>query len=332
MITSKTPLRISFLGGGTDLPVWYERYLGMVVSTTINKYIYVSVNPKFDDNIRVSYSITENVKRVSDIQHDIVRHALQALNIKSGIEIVSVADIPGQGTGLGSSSAFTVGLLNALTYMQNGHATNPGNLAEMACDLEINKMRKPIGKQDQYVVSHGGFNSFYFQPNDLKHVVRIPHSLEETNRHKDIRKELKDNLILFWTGLSRSSSSILTEQSSRMKDGEHDAGMVRLVELARMFGKEIGNGDFSNLGEYLHESWMIKRDLSSGISNAVFNETYRRAREAGAIGGKLLGAGGGGFWLFYAPIKSHQKVIDAVGLQEVEFDFEEKGSEIIYVG
>ena len=292
MIISKTPCRISFAGGGSDIESFYREHGGAVVSATIDKYVYLTLQQKFDSSIRISYSRTEGVDQVDQIQHPIVRHCLGLLGPRQGIEITSHADIPSRGSGLGSSSSFTVGLLNGL-YAYQGRHVSPQELAEKACHVEIRLCGDPIGKQDQFAAAFGSLRMYHFHPDGTVKVEPL------ICRAQTLEK-LQRNLMLFYTGLTRSAAEILKEQT-RALGGERAAieKMRRIVEHAHAIRHELENGNPDGLGEILHESWMLKRGLSSGITTPDIDTWYQTARAAGATGGKILGAGGGGFLLFY---------------------------------
>lgn len=325
MIITRTPLRISFAGGGSDLPAFYERERGAVVSTAIDKYIYVTVNPKFDHKIRASYSVTEIVDRVADLKHELIREALYLLNIKEGIEITSISDIPSQGTGLGSSSSYTVGLLNAL-YAYEGHLAGAERLAAEACHIEIDRCRKPIGKQDQYIAAYGGLSYIRFNPDGSVFTDPILCS-------PMARKQLQTRLLMLYTGLTRSADGILSEQTQETRSNESKReALRRMVGLADQLFEALNRDDLDAFGEILHAGWLEKRKLASNISNGRIDEWYQRARANGAIGGKLLGAGGGGFLLLYADPAHHDDICRALPeLRKVPFSFCPQGSKIIYV-
>src|SRR5579863_9912990 len=300
MIVSKTPVRISFVGGGSDLPAFYQRHGGAVVSTTINRYVYITVNRKFDNGIRVSYSKTEEVSNAAALEHNLVRAALLKLGIPGGIEITSIAEIPSHGTGLGSSSSFTVGLLNAL-HAYCGRFVGRAALAAEACEVEIDICGAPIGKQDQYAGAVGGFNFLRFNPDDTVDVVPLAHM-------RPVMEDLRRSLIMFYTGVTRSASGILAEQRARLQadQGGVTANMRRMVELAGSLKAAIENADLTTFGEIMHEAWLLKRGLASGITSSEIDDWYDRARAAGAGGGKILGAGGGGFFLVVAAPERHE--------------------------
>lgn len=322
MIISRTPLRISFAGGGSDLQAYYEKRFGAVVSTTIDKYIYITVNKKFDDKIRISYSKTEIVDDVDEIQHDLVREALRLTNINGGIEITSIADIPSKGTGLGSSSCFTVGLLNAL-YAYKGQHKSTGTLAKKACQIEIDIVGEPIGKQDQYASAYGGINYIQFNADETVFVDPVI-CLKET------KEQLNQNLLLFYTGLTRKSNTILTEQKKETKNKLKT--LDKMVELAHELRDAIRSNDLTQFGQILHKGWIYKKQLALGITNPVIDKYYDNAIRAGASGGKILGAGGGGFLLLYCEEEKQEKVRSVLGeLKETSFKLEPQGSKIIYV-
>lgn len=323
MIISKTPLRISFVGGGSDLPSYYLNRGGAVVSTTINKYIYVTVNKKFDNQIRASYSITEFAKHPDKIRNELIRESLKLTGIYSGIEITSIADIPSK-TGLGSSSSYTVGLLNALNAYR-GVYTSPKELADSACEVEINLCGHPIGKQDQYAAAYGGLNLIEFNTDGTINVSPI--IIKPSSLHR-----LENNLLLMYTGLTRSTSTILKEQNKNNKTNQKSVSSLKeMVNLARELRTALSRHNLKKFGEILDANWELKKKLSSRISNPKIDRWYQTAKKNGAIGGKLLGAGGGGFLLFYAPVNKHNKIIKSLPkLQPIEFEFDSTGSSIIH--
>ncbi len=325
MIISRTPLRISFAGGGTDLPAFYRNSPGAVVATTINKYIYITVNKKFDDKIRASYSITEMVDEVDHLKHELIREAMKVVGLDGGIEITSISDIPSQGTGLGSSSAYTVGLLNAL-YAFIGHHASPEQLAQQACEIEIERCGKPIGKQDQYIAAYGNIQYIRFNLDESVYVDPIIW-------YPNIKKEFYIRLLLFYTGITRSADGILSEQSENSKNNPNVNGRLKVMaELAAQMCEALQSGQLDGVGEVLHQGWLEKKKLATGISNDKIDRWYNCAREHGAIGGKLLGAGGGGFLLFYAPPERHAEILSALHeLRPVRFRLEGQGSKIIFV-
>jgi D-glycero-alpha-D-manno-heptose-7-phosphate kinase len=305
------------------LAAYYKHKPGAVTSTAINKYIYTTVNKRFDEQIRVGYSKTEIVDSVEEIQHDLVRESLKLLKIDGGIEITSIADIPSRGTGLGSSSSFTVGLLNVL-HAFKGEFVSAKKLAEEACEIEIEHVAEPIGKQDQYISAYGGLQHIQFNPDESVFVdpVICPPAVKE---------KLQENLMLFYTGRTRKASSILNEQRSKTKERLHV--LDEMVELSRKLRDSLSADDLTEFGGLLHRGWVLKKQLASGISDAELDGIYERARKAGAGGGKILGAGGGGFLLLYCERKRQERVMKALSpLRYTPFAFEPQGSKIIYVG
>lgn len=324
MIISRTPLRISFVGGGSDLASYYLRHGGAVISTTIDKYVFVTVNRKFDNGIRISYSQTENVRAVSEIAHPIVRAALRMLDIDGGLEITTIADIPSSGTGLGSSSSFTVGLLAAL-HAYKGEYVDAAQLAQESCRIEIDICGAPIGKQDQYAAAFGGFNEITFHRDD--HVTVRP--LIASSGFFD---ELHENLLLLYTGRTRSANEILSRQSKESgSSAKTQKSLNEMVEQTRRFTKALDSGEIDKIGHLLNEAWQLKRSLTTGISDSELDEWYDRAIRAGALGGKILGAGAGGVFLFYAPKEKHAAICHVLpDLKPVSFRFERSGSGIIF--
>jgi len=324
VIITRTPLRISFAGGGSDFPAFSRHEAGAVVSTAIDKYIYLTVNKKFDSKIRASYSITEMVDRVEDLRHELIREALRLTGITGGIEITSISDIPSEGTGLGSSSAYTVGLLHAL-HAFAGRYVGAKRLAEEACQIELDRLRRPIGRQDQYVAAYGGFQFIQFDEDDV--------SVEPLVSGAEFRAALQAHLLLLYTGLTRNAGAILAEQQRNLERGAgplDDA--VRLRNLALDLRAALLDRRLTEVGEILDAGWAIKRRLASGVSTPEIDAWYARARAAGAIGGKVLGAGGGGFLLLFAPPGDHAAIVERLPeLRPVPFRFEPYGSRIIYV-
>jgi len=325
MIISRTPLRISFGGGGTDLKAYYGKDFGAVTSTAINKYVYITVNKKFDDKIRVSYSRTEIVAGVEAIQHDLVREAMKLSGVTQGVEITSIADIPSRGTGLGSSSAFTVGLLNAL-YAFKGEHKPAKALAEEACQIEIDILKEPIGKQDQYITAFGGIQHIQFHPDGNVFV-------DPVICKKEVKDKLERNLLLFYTGITRRADSVLRKQEENLNKKDKFDSLKKMKQLASEIRDRLIDGSNHQLiGKYLHQGWLEKKKLASNISSKMIDEYYQKAIESGAVGGKLLGAGGGGFLLFYCEEQNKGAVRKALqDLKEAPFKFEPQGSKIIYV-
>lgn len=323
MIVTKSPLRMSFVGGGSDLPSYYKRNRGAVLSTSVDKYVYITVNKKFDKSIRLSYSITENVSDLKQIKHPIVRNTLELLNINDGIEITSISDIPSEGSGLGSSSSFTVGLLNALHEYKDQKITKE-ELGRMASHIEINMCGDSIGKQDQYASAYGGLNLIEFKEDDT--VVVRP-----VNCKRETINKMEESIIVFYTGRTRSASNLLSEQSKKMTQTDKRHLMSKMVSLVYDMKSLIENNNVDTIGELLDQNWQLKRQISEGITNSLIDEIYSKAIQAGAKGGKLLGAGSGGFMMFYAPKDKHFDISQALkSLKKVPFCFENTGSKVIY--
>ena len=323
MIVSKTPLRMSFIGGGSDLPAYYIKNKGAVISTSIKKYVYIALHPKFDNKFRLSYSKTEDVTDIKDIEHPLFRETLDFLEIKNGLEISSMADIPSKGSGLGSSSSFTVGLLNALYAYKNINPTK-SMLAEQACNIEIIRCGEKIGKQDQYAASFGGLNLIEFNQNGSVDVNPLNADIEFID-------EFEKNIIVFFTGITRKASSILVQQSKNIKNSDTKTKILeKMVDLCYVFKNEVENNDIKNLGKILDENWNLKKSLVEKITNPTIEEIYSIAKNNGAAGGKLLGAGNGGFVMFIANPKYHNQIRNKLSnLKEVNFKFDSFGSEII---
>ena len=323
MIFARSPLRISLGGGGTDLPSYYRDHGGYLIAAAIDKYVYVTVMQPFSPGIYLKYSELEHVERVDQIRHPIIREALQLMNPDTAqIEITTLADIP-SGTGLGSSGSFTTALLRAL-YAHQRRLVHTQELAEMACFIEIDRLGEPIGKQDQYIAAYGGITSFNFNPDDT--VTVEPVSISAETLH-----DLEDNLLLFFTGLSRNASSILEDQNKRTQESDMD--MLNNLHVVKELGlrsrRALEDGDATLFGEIMHEHWEHKKQRSSGMSNPQIDEWYEFAINNGAVGGKLVGAGGGGFLMFYARDRDRlkQKMMKA-GLEEVRFRFDFEGPAI----
>lgn len=323
MIITRTPFRVSLCGGGSDLPSFYEKNGGCVISTTINKYMYITVHPSFQEDLTVlKYSKTETVKKVNDIEHPIFKQCLKDCKIK-GVEITSIADIP-QGTGLGSSSSFTVGLLNALSCYKRKF-TSKEEIASKACHVEIEELGNRIGKQDQYAAAYGGLNYYQFNKDGSVYVEPVLMSKEAFHK-------LEDNLIMMYVGGVHSASEILKEQSNNVTSGDKEKNQLKMCELTKKLKIELENNNVDAVGEILHESWMLKKTLASGISNPNIDKWYQIAIENGAIGGKLLGAGGGGFLLFYVPKEKQKQVIESLPeLKPLGFKFDHQGTVPIFV-
>ncbi len=323
MIISRTPFRVSFAGGGTDLQAFYGQEPGAVTSVTIRKYMYITVNQRFDDTIRVSYSRTEIVDDFEKLQHPIVRECLRLTGMTHGLEITSVADLPA-GTGVGSSSSFAVGLLHAL-HAFSGRSVSPEELARDACHIEIEVLGEPIGKQDQYAAAYGGLKHIRFNPDETVFVDPVICPAGTLSR-------LQNNLIAFYTGTTRSASEILARQKEGTGSKMEQLRVLR--ELSEELRDALARGDdLSQVGHVLHKGWLHKRELAGGITNPEIDACYARARKAGALGGKILGAGGGGFLLLYADAGHHPRIeAELSELRSIRFGFEPQGSKIIFVG
>ena len=325
MIITRTPFRVSFAGGGSDLPSFYRRHEGCVLSTTINKYMYVVIHPTFNrDETIIKYNRTEIVRNCREIQHPIARQLLLDHKL-SGVEIVSSADVP-SGTGLSTSSAYTVGLIHAL-YAFQGKYCSQEKIAKEACELEIDKLGEPIGKQDQYGTAVGGLKFIRFLPNDTVDV-------EPVIVDQETQQELDGNLLLFYTGLTHSAGEILKEQNKNVVSSEDKyRGLVTMTELAYELRDAVSSKNLDRFGEILNENWLIKRQLAGSISNGTIEKYYNLAMESGALGGKLLGAGGGGFLLFYCPKERQPRLRSALSdLVELPFHMEQGGTKVIYIG
>ena len=325
MIITRTPFRISFVGGGSDLPSFYEKHEGAVLSTSINTYMYVTIHPSFNKSETVlKYSKTEIVSDVHKLQHPIARQLLLDHEIE-GCEIVSTADVP-SGTGLSTSSAYTVGLIHAL-YAYQGKYCSQERIAEEACCLEIEELGEPIGKQDQYGTAVGGLKVIRFLQNGSVEVEPIV-----VNRA--VQKELNDNLLLFYTGLTHNAGEILKEQNKNIvTEQDKFDSLVKMTRLVYDMRDALSKGKLNDFGEILNENWRLKRNLTSAISNDFIDKYYDIAIKNGALGGKLLGAGGGGFLLFYCPKEKQPRLKAALSdLMMFPFDLENSGTKVVYVG
>jgi len=323
MIITRTPFRVSFAGGGSDLQAFWEHEPGAVLSTAIDKYMYLTVKRRFGGTFRVSYSRTELTDRAEQIEHPIVRECLLLLGINQGLEIVSVADLPAQ-SGMGSSSSFTVGRLHAL-YAHAGRVTSAKRLAETACQVEIDRLQEPIGKQDQYIAAFGGLQFIEFHPDGHVSVDPVICPLQT-------RQELGRRLVLFFTGITRNAREVLTKQ--KVGTGDKRQALRQLCQVARDMRNVLTHGnDLNEFGRLLHAAWEIKKSMEVSISNSAIDAWYERGREAGAMGGKLLGAGSGGFLLFYCEPHLQPKLCGALAdLVRVPFELEPEGSKVIFVG
>jgi D-glycero-alpha-D-manno-heptose-7-phosphate kinase len=322
MIGTRTPFRVSFAGGGSDLRSFYCRQPGSVLSTSINKYMYIMIHPFFDQRIQVKYSKTELVNSIAHIQHPIVRVALEQFGLE-GVDINSIADIPA-GTGLGSSCSFTVGLLHAL-YTYTGKYASKDQLAKNACQIEIDILKDPIGKQDIYAAAYGGLNLITFYPDET---VQVEPVVMPPGR----KSALHDNLCLFYLGGARAAGNILAEQQENIHRDKRKADLVaRMADLARQLRISLMNGEINDMGPILDENWCLKKQLSGQISDHWIESCYENGKQNGATGGKLLGAGGGGFLLFYCEKQHQEKLRASLGeLRDMKFSFDSVGTQVIY--
>jgi len=322
MILTRTPFRVSFAGGGSDLAEFYRRSTGAVLSCTIDKAMYIAVHPYFHDKIRIKYSRTEDVASAAEVEHPLVRECLSLVGIERGMEIASFADVPA-GTGMGSSSAFTVGLLHAL-WAKSGRNPSAQELAAAACEIEIERAKEPIGKQDQYAAAYGGLNFIRFNKDGTVEV----HPVECSSK---TRQELSRRLMLFYIGLERPAASILSEQGRNMANKDKFRRVEQMVELAVELRKSLERDSLDSFGDVLDQGWKLKRRLASGITNDVVERNYQLARKAGAAGGKLLGAGSGGFLLLSCALQKQEQVREALAsLREMPVSLTETGSEVVH--
>ena len=325
MIIARSPLRISLGGGGTDLPSYYREHEGFLIAAAIDKYIYVTINRPFNEGIYLKYSEIEHVKTVDEVSHNIIREALKLENLNTPqVEISSIADLP-SGTGLGSSGSFTTALLKALYAYRHRHI-NPEELAELACSIEIDRLQEPIGKQDQYIASVGGITCFAFHKDNS--VTFAPLKISRETFHA-----LEDNLLLFFTGFSRSASEILKDQ--HVKSQKNDMDMLNNLHFVKEIGylskDALESGNTDKFGELMHQHWEHKKKRSGGMSNQNIDAWYETALKNGAIGGKVVGAGGGGFLMFMAHDAAKlRSAMTKSGLQEVRFKFDFEGTKVIH--
>ena len=323
MIITRSPLRISLGGGGTDLPSYYREHTGFLIAAAIDKYVYITLHEPFTADVIVKYSKMEVVKDAGELQHPIVREALRQSGVSSHIEITSLSDIPA-GTGLGSSGSFTTALLRSLHVLRK-NSVSRGELAEQACRIEIDLLKEPIGKQDQYIAAFGGITCFTFHPDDtvtVQPLVLAPETLHN----------LEDNLTLFFTGYTRNASNILKDQDTRSR--QHDQSMIENLHFVKRLGCEskaaLETGDLRGFAELMHVHWQHKKARSQGMTNTRIDELYDLARANGALGGKVIGAGGGGFLMFYTEDKTRLRaVMTNAGLREVRFRFDFAGSHVV---
>jgi D-glycero-alpha-D-manno-heptose-7-phosphate kinase len=321
VIIVQTPLRVSFFGGGTDFRDFFYEEGGCALSTAIDKYIFVTIKQRFDHWLRIGYTRTELVEDVHAIQHDLIREALRKTGIARGVEITTMGDIPSAGSGLGSSSTVTVGALHAM-YAYLSEIVPAERLAREACEIEIDILGRPIGIQDQYIAAQGGFRFMEFGPGNRVVCERLELAPE-------LRRRLNENLLLFYTGTTRQAADILTEQRNNLNDRR--AVLRELKAMAYDARTLLQTGKFDTFGVRLHESWLLKQRLARGISNGTIDAIYAAARRAGAVGGKITGAGGGGFLLLYCPWEKQHCVREALAnLQVLPFQFEQDGSKVIF--
>jgi D-glycero-alpha-D-manno-heptose-7-phosphate kinase len=325
MIISRAPFRFSLGGGGTDLPSYYEKFGGYVVSVAIDQYVYVTANKRFYDDIRLAYSETEIVPNVDAIRHRIFREALRMLGVSNAIELTSVADLPAN-SGLGSSSSFTVALLNALHAFKRDFVSSR-QLAEEACELEMVRLKEPIGKQDQYIAAFGNVTALTIDQQGNVQVEPVP-------VRDEVLDELQNNLVIMYSGVERPAKIVLSEQGERVKKSERATveGMHRIKQLGHEVYRLLVEGKIDDYGDLLHEHWTNKKKLASKMTDDRLDELYESARKAGALGGKLIGAGGGGFFMFYARPESKRRVWETMtsrGMKPLRFRFDMDGARIV---
>ncbi len=321
MIVVRSPLRLSFFGGGTDLPQYYKKDYGCILGQAIDKYVYVILNKRFEKNIRLSYMKNELVENVSNIKHGLIQEAFKEFGIKNEIELVTIADIPGTGTGLGSSSSLSVSLCNSLSI----YAENPLKkieIAKKACNLEIKKLKSPIGKQDQYLSTFGGLLFLKFEKDENVIIERI-------NLKKNIKNELQQNMLAFYTGLTRKTNSILKNQNERTKINMNSLDQLRTIaEESRDY---LRNNDLTNFSSLFKKSWEIKKSLSPGITNSLIDSIYKKGIKSGATGGKVSGAGGGGFVFFYCEPRYQERLRKSLkSFKELKFGLDDSGTVQLY--
>jgi D-glycero-alpha-D-manno-heptose-7-phosphate kinase len=320
MIITQTPLRIGLLGGGTDLPGYYREHGGRVLNCALDKYVYVIVKQRFDDDIYVNYSKKEIVSRVEDLEHELVREAMKVTGVASGVEITTLADIPSAGSGLGSSSSVTVGLLHAL-FAYQGRQVLAEELAEQACAIEIERCGKPIGKQDQYIAAFGGIRDIRFGPGERVHA-------EDMGLCAADRRALQQQIMLFYTGITRSANTILAEQNANIENVRSQLDILR--DLAGFSAERLRFGDVDAIGPAVRQSWEAKRKLASGVSNGQIDDAVTRALDAGASGAKLTGAGGGGFLLVICPMERQRAVRQTLAdMREMPVKLDRLGSRVV---
>lgn len=321
MIIVQTPLRISFFGGGTDFPSYFQSEGGCVLTTSIDKYIFVTVKSRFDEMLRVGYTKTEMVNHLDELQHELICEALRKTGIRKGVEITTMGDIPSEGSGLGSSSTVTVGVLHAM-YSYLGDLVSAEQLASEACDIEINILGKPVGIQDQYIAAYGGLRFMEFTQNNEVIINKIKIDEATTRR-------LNENTMLFFTGITRQSHTILKEQKDSIR--QRSSVLDEMKQIAYTARDQLQVGNIDSIGELLHESWLLKKQLARKVSNGEIDEMYAVAKRAGALGGKVAGAGGGGFLILYCPHEKQEAVRKALCyLKELPFKLEKDGSKVIF--
>ena len=321
MIIVQTPLRISFFGGGTDFPSYFQSEGGCVLTTSIDKYIFVTVKSRFDEKLRVGYTKTEMVDHVDELQHELICEALRKTGVRKGVEITTMGDIPSEGSGLGSSSTVTVGVLHAM-YSYLGDLVSAEQLACEACDIEINILGKPIGIQDQYIAAFGGLRFIEFTQNNEVIINKI--EIDEA-----VTRRLNENTMLFFTGITRQSDTILSEQKDNIR--QRYSVLDEMKQITHIARDQLQAGNLDCIGELLHESWLLKKQLAKKVSNGAIDEMYTAAKRAGALGGKVAGAGGGGFLILYCPHEKQDAVRKALcHLQELPFKLEKDGSKVIF--
>jgi len=321
VIITQTPLRIGLVGGGTDLPTYYREHGGRVLNAAIDKYVYVIVKQRFDDDIYINYSKKEIVSSVQQIQHELVREAMYMTGVAGGVEITTLADIPSAGSGLGSSSSVTVGLLHAL-FAYQGRQVSAEELADRACSIEIDRCHKPIGKQDQYAAAYGGVCDIHFGPGDRVFV-------DEMRMSPRLRRRIQDELLLFFTGITRDANTILSDQTANIGDRLAQLGQLR--DLAGEAASGLREGDIDALGVALSKSWQAKRMLAAGVSTSQIDEAVEAAISAGATGAKVTGAGGGGFLLVVCPLEFQTAVRKRLtNMQELPIKLEPIGSRVVF--
>jgi D-glycero-alpha-D-manno-heptose-7-phosphate kinase len=323
MIVVRTPLRLSFVGGGSDMKAFYKKKAGMVVSSAIDKFVYAIVKERFDDMIFINYSQKECVNHISEIRHDLVREAMKLTGVKKGIEITTLADIPSTGSGLGSSSSITVAILHAL-YTYKNILVTAEQLASDACRIEIDILKKPIGKQDQYAAAYGGINKFVFTGDEITEKTPV-------NIDSSAKRKFSSSLLLYFTGITRTADQILSEQQTNLISEQHFSTMDNMVSLVDPFVEAIIKGDIKTCGDLLDINWKLKQNMASKITNKKIGEMYNKAKKAGAYAGKVAGAGGGGFMMFIVPREKQNLVFEALKeYRELPFMLDESGSKVIF--